>query len=250
MVYKSYLDIYQVMLTRTDTYFYVTFVMIGNLPAEADVHYSVELDLDKDGAGDFLVTAALPPDSEWTIENVWVYADEDDDIGGLFPLYMEDEAPEQNGYEKQIYASGEGPDKDLAWVRRDPENRNRLQLAFKESLPGSIGFMWSAWADEGIKDPGLFDFNDHFTFDDAGSPNSGNYRYPVKAVSLIDSTCRSWYGFVPTGEEPGLCYAGDMYVELEGYGWCEPSPTQSGCEPQKCKDKCPADKFCVPCKLP
>jgi hypothetical protein len=250
MVYKSYLDIYQVMLTGADTWFYITFVMIGNLPEEADVHYSVELDVDHDGAGDFLVSAALPPNTEWTTDNVWVYTDEDDDIGGLYPLYMEEEALEQNGYEREIYASGEGTDPDLAWVRRDPDNRNRLQLAFKRSLTGSLGFMWSAWADEGIKDPGLYDFNDHFTYVEAGSPNTGNYRYPVKAVSLIDSTCRAWYDFVPNGEEPGLCYAGDMYVELEGYGWCEAKPKQSGCEPQQCKDKCPADKFCVPCKLP
>lgn len=191
MEYRNYLDIYQVKLLAADPWIYITFVLIGNLPAEGDIRYAVELDLTHDGRGDFLVIASLPPDAEWTTDGVQVRADGDDDIGGLFPLYMEGPFPEMNGYEKEIFKNGEGEDRDLAWVRRDPDNRNQIQIAFKNSLVGSIGFLWNVWTDEGLKDPALFDFNDHFTFDEAGSPNKGNYRYPLKAVALIDSTCRS-----------------------------------------------------------
>ncbi len=250
MEYRSYLDIYQVKLVAADPWIYITVVLIGKLPAEGDIRYAVELDTDHDGRGDFLVITSLPADIEWTTDGVQVRADGDEDIGGLFPLYMEGPLPEQNGYEKIIFDKGEGEDRDLAWVRRDPDNRNQVQIAFKDSLVGSIGFLWNVWTDEGIKDPGLFDFNDHFTFDEAGSPNKGNYRYPLKAVALVDSTCRSWYGYIPTGTEPGLCFTGDHLQELPGYGWCEASAKSTGCENNICMSNCPRNRFCIPCKLP
>lgn len=250
MQYRSYLDIYQVNLQVADPWVYITFVLIGKLPPIGDIRYAVELDLDHDGRGDFLVMASLPPDTTWTTDNVWVLADEDEDIGGLYPLYIEESTQEQNGYEREIFSSGVGEDRDLAWVRRDPEERNQLQLAFKESITGVLGFMWSAWTDEGIKDPSQFDFNDHFSYDEAGSPNKGNYRYPVKAVALVDSTCRSWYGFIPTGDEPGLCFTGDQVQDLPGYGWCEVNAKRSGCGENPCLLYCPGNRFCIPCKLP
>jgi hypothetical protein len=250
MEYRSYLDIYQVKLQGANPWIYITFVLIGNLPDEGDIRYSVELDLDHDGRGDFLVMAALPPNSEWTTDNVWVLADENEDIGGLFPLYVEEPSQEGNGYEREIFANGEGADPDLAWVRRDPMNRNQLQIAFKESLTGVLGFLWSAWTDEGLKDPSLFDFNDHISFNDAGSPHKGNYRYPVKEVALMDSTCRSWYGYLPNGSEPGLCFTGEQIQELPGYGWCEVNAKISGCGSNPCLVECPGGRFCIPCKLP
>ena len=43
-------------------------------------------------------------------------------------------------------------------------------------------FMWSAWADDGVIDPGKFDYNDQFTLTEAGSPISGAAEYPLKAI--------------------------------------------------------------------
>lgn len=249
MQYRDYLDIYQVNMQVTDPWIYITFVLIGKLPAEGDVQYSVELDVNHDGRGDYLVAASLPVDTEWSTEGVQVLEDDDGDIGGLFPLYMEGPLQELNGYEKVIFANGEGADRDLAWARRDPDFRNRLQIAFKDNLVGSIGFLWSAWTDEGINNPALYDFNDQFTFDDAGSPNKSNYRYPLKAVALVDSTCRSWYGYIPSGTEPGLCFTGDQVQEQPGYGWCEASAKSTGCE-NPCLLYCPRNRFCLPCKVP
>lgn len=249
MQYRNYLDIYQVNLQVTDPWIYITFVLIGKLPTEGDIQYAIELDVNHDGRGDYLVSASLPLDIEWTTDGVQVLEDDDGDIGGLFPTYMEGPLPELNGYEKIIFKDGEGMDRDLAWVRRDPNFRNQLQFAFKDNLVGSIGFLWSAWTDEGIKDPSLFDFNDKFTFDEAGSPNKSNYRYPLKAVALVDSTCRSWYGYIPSGTEPGLCFTGDQIQEKPGYGWCEASAKSTGCE-NPCLLYCPRNRFCLPCKVP
>ena len=250
MEYRSYLDIYQVNMQVTDPWIYITFVLIGKLPEAGDIRYAVELDLNHDGRGEFLVMTSLPANNEWTTDGVQVRADGDGDIGGVFPLYMEGPLPELNGYEKVLFENGEGEDRDLAWARRDPDNRNQIQIAFKDSLVGSIGFLWNAWTDEGLKDPALFDFNDHFTFEEAGSPNKGNYRYPLKAVALVDSTCRSWYGYIPLGTEPGLCFTGDQVQELPGYGWCEASAKSTSCEKNACLSYCPRNRFCLPCKLP
>ncbi len=248
MQYRDYLDIMRVDLKVKEPWVYITFILIGNLPEEGDIRYAIELDIDHEGRGEFLVMAALPPDTDWTTDGVWVLADEDGDIGGVYPLYYETPAPEQNGYEREIFSNGEGDDRDLAWVRRDPDHKNQIQIAFKDNLIGTLGFLWSAWTDEGLRDPSLFDFNDHYTFEEAGSPNKDNYRYPLKAVALVDSTCRSWYGYVPTGDEPGLCFSEVQLQELSGYGWCLPIAT-GGCGNNPCLLKCPG-KFCIPCRLP
>ena len=250
MLYRNYLDIYQANMQVTDPWIYITIILIGNLPAEGEMRYSIELDIDHDGRGDFLVMASLPADDIWAVDGVMVLADGDDDIGGLFPLYMEGPLSGQNGYETVLFENGEGEDRDLAWARRDPDHRNRIQIAFKDSLLGAIGFLWNVWADEGFKDPGLFDFNDHYTFEEAGSPNKDNFRYPLKAVALVDSTCRSWYGYIPSGNEPGLCFSGDHLQELPGYGWCEASANSTGCENNPCLLYCPRNRFCIPCKVP
>jgi hypothetical protein len=250
MDYLDYLDIYWVDILVSDPWVYFTYVLIGDLPEDSEARYSIELDLDHDGRGDFLVIASIPPDSEWTTEYISVLADEDEDIGGLYPMYMEDPLPGGNGYERVIFSNGEGADRDLAWVRRDPNAKNQIQIAIKDSLIGTVGMLWNAWAYEGLLDVALFDFNDHFTFEEAGSPNKDNYRYPVKAVAQVDSTCRSWYGYIPSGFEPGLCFTGEQVQKLPGYGWCEANAINSECGGNVCVAKCPKNRFCVPCKLP
>lgn len=247
MEYRDYLDIMRVDFQASSPYTYLTFVLIGDLPQEGDIRYMVELDTDHDGAGDVLVMAALPPDDKWTTDNVWVLADEDDDIGGLYKLYPDQSNPDQNGYETELFANGKGDDPDLAWVRRDPDQTNQIQIAYKKELNGVLGILWSAWTDEGIKDPGLFDFNDHFTFDEAGSPSKDNYRYPVKAVALVDSTCRSWYGYIPSGQEPGLCFTSQQPGEQPGMGYCVSDFSDRGCI-GSCLTSCPPGKVCVPCQ--
>jgi hypothetical protein len=235
MEYRDYLDIYQVAMNVADPWVYITIILIGNLPGEGDIRYAVEIDNDHDGRGDFLVMASLPPDSAWTTDGVVVMADDDEDVGGLFPLYMDESSAGLTGYEREIFSNGQGQDR---------------EFAFKDSLGGSIGFLWNVWTDEGVRDPALFDYNDHFTFVEAGSPNKDNYRYPVKDVALVDSTCRLWYGFIPNGTEPGLCFTEENAVKRPGYGWCVANATDMGCSIPACRAKCPKNKFCVPCNLP
>ena len=149
MVYKGYLDISKVNLYRVPPFTVVTFFLEGQLPDQEEPNYAVELDLDKDGRGDLLVMAELPPEESWTAEGVRVLRDGDDDVGGARPLQAEAPSPDWNGYEQEIFNSGRGEDPDLAWIRRDPESPQQVQIAYKEELQGSQGFLFGVWGGPG-----------------------------------------------------------------------------------------------------
>ncbi len=261
MDYFGDLDITRVDLKADSPWFYATFILADDLREVADVVYGLELDIDADGRGDFLVWAVLPSDTEWTTDGVQVLEDADDDVGGVYPLQIEDPNPDLNGYEKTVFNSGVGEDPDLAWIRRDPEETNQLQIAFKENIVGPDGFLWSAWADYGLMDPALFDYNDQFTLEEAGSPNNVKLDYPLKLIYQVDSTCRSWYGMTPLGTEPGRCageYAdkpgdgnGDGNGNGDKLGSCVMGTDLSGapvCGP--CLPTCPPREDCIACVLP
>ncbi len=207
MDYQEYLDITRAELSMGPPWVYVTIFLEGPPPAGSEAAYGVEVDLDIDGHGDWLILADAPPDSAWTTDGVRACRDANGDVGG--PTAMVSDAPHsaRDGYEDCVFDSGYGIGPDEAWIRRDPGHADRIQIAFLYSLIGNDGeFMWGAWSDENIKDPAWFDYHDHFTLIEAGSPASESSQYPVKAMASLDNTCRWGYGFIPTGSEPGVCY--------------------------------------------
>lgn len=205
MVYQGYIDITKVELFVMETWTYATIYLAERLPTSGTMKYGLELDLDENGRGDYLIQASLPTSLEWNVENVQVYEDKDNDVGGSVPMRIEPPNDRLNGYETLVFDSGEGTDPDLAWVRRNPEQPNSLQIAYKTELTNNLGFMFSAWADDSYQDLSLRDYHDHFSEESAGSPYPGSPLYPIKRVFSFDSTCRSYYGFTPKGTEPGLC---------------------------------------------
>ncbi len=205
MKYRGEIDIIRANLKAGTTWIYVSIFLAKDLPEIGEMKYGLELDLDENGRGDYLILCDLPLSSDWGVEGVQVYRDANGDVGGRFPMSMDTPDPELNGYEVLVFDAGDGDDPDLAWVRRHPDEPNSLQLAFKADLIGPTGYMWSAWADAGLRAPDYMDYNDRFTAETAGSPYPGSPLYPLKAVYLVDSTCRSYYGFTPSGDEPGLC---------------------------------------------
>ncbi|MFN2148603.1 MAG: hypothetical protein ACK2T2_09420 [Anaerolineales bacterium] len=207
MDYKNYLDITRGELSLNPPFVYVTIQLEGSPPPGVTVDYGLEVDLDLDGHGDWLITGQAPPDTNWTTDGVRACRDANNDVGG--PTAMRVDAPNaaRDGYEDCVFESGYGIGPDEAWIRRDPSNANYIQVAFLFTLIGSDGeFLWGAWADEGLREPAWFDYQDHFTAVEAGSPASTSSEYPIKAVALLDNTCRWGYGFTPTGTEPGACY--------------------------------------------
>jgi hypothetical protein len=207
MDYKGYLDITRGELSASSPWFYAIIYLEESPPAESEPFYGVEIDLDKNGRGDVLIWGLVAPDTEWTTDGVQVLKDSNNDVGGGIPVVAESPPQTGNGYDDLVFDAGIGPDPDAAWIRRSPSSPTQIQLAFKQSLIGSSSeFLWGVWADEGPQNAAFFDYNDHWSISEAGSPASNSSNYPLKELAMVDNSCRWGYGFTPTGTEPGACF--------------------------------------------
>lgn len=206
-LYLPEIDIQEMSSYRDDTWLYFSITVKSrdaNLALSGK--YAVEIDSDIDGRGDWLLMVTAPASGEWTTDGVEVWTDSNNDVGGELSVTA-DEQSQGNGYDTRIFGSGVGDDPDLAWARIPPGGPFTIQLAIKISLLGSNGvYMAGVWAGRDMLDPSLFDLNDHFTQEAAGSPlTEFEFYYPLKAVAEIDNTCRVAVGFQPSGGEPGIC---------------------------------------------
>jgi uncharacterized repeat protein (TIGR01451 family) len=206
MDYLAHVDIQYGALDVQDPWIYVTFHLMGEPPLDSNATYALEIDLDLDGRGDWLIIAIPPPSTQWTTDGVFAWQDADNDVGGATPLRADRPSPERNGYEELVFDQGRGADPDTAWVRRVPGEPRRVQIAFKHALiEGAETFLWGLVAEQNGNLPAWYDFNDHFLYEVAGSPRLGDAEYPVQALAALDSTCRFAVGFTPNGAEPGIC---------------------------------------------
>jgi hypothetical protein len=207
MDYQAYLDITRGELSVGSPFAYATIFLEGSPPAGSTALYGIEIDLDRDGRGDWLVYGQVPATSDWTSAEVRVYKDSDNDVGDGTPVEEDGSGAGLNGFDDMEFDMGYNTtDPDAAWIRRDPSNASRVQLAFKMAFIGSPNnFLWGVWSDEGPQNPAWFDYNDHFTLSEAGSPDTASSQYPVKALYSVDNTCRYAYGFTPTTNLPGMC---------------------------------------------
>jgi hypothetical protein len=224
MTYVQNLDIVTFDLTKDDTWYYISISLVGSDPNDTHgINYGIEVDLNRDGFGDYLIWAQPPYTPPWSTTNVKVFSDQNHDTGGLSG--EKSDAPIQgNGYETLVFDgnSGQGTanDPDLAWVRVNAGRYATVQFAFKRSLIGS-SFMLGVLADAGLKDPGKFDYNDRFTEAEAGSPVKDKQYYPLKALYEVDNTCLEAFGFKANGFEPKLCPREEP----------KPQKTPSACQP-------------------
>jgi hypothetical protein len=206
MVYFPDLDIQKAVLNRTSDWVYVVISLKGPGP-DNDMRgfYGLEVDLDLDGRGDVLIMAGQPGDT-WSTDRVKVWQDTNNDVGSRTALTA-DYPQMGDGYDKLLFDQGIGSDADLAWARRSPSDTNAVQIAFKPSAINSDAeYLWGAWTDLGVMEPSWFDYNDHFTHAEAGSPlKEITQHYPLKALAQVDNTCRWSVGFTPKGDEPGIC---------------------------------------------
>lgn len=201
------LDITRTRLSRDEQWVFVIVKLVGQDPAGGlNGDYGVELDLNVDGRGDVFVMAAKPG-SVWSTDGVRAWKDDNHDVGATHPI--QSDAPENgNGYETLVFDQGVGVDPDLAWARISPSDPNSVEVAFKRGLINDDDiFTWGAWAmSDAMLNPAWFDYNDHFTAAEAGSPLTElTQYYPIKALAEVDNTCRWSVGFTPTGSEPGIC---------------------------------------------
>jgi hypothetical protein len=209
MQYLPGIDLIRAEIHRSGDWFYVT-IRLQESPTDeekASARYGVEVDTDLDGRGDYLIWAAAPAGTTWSTDGVQVWTDKNNDVGGPVPIKLDAPNADRNGYDELVFDQGLGADPDAAWARFAPEDAKRVQIAFKPATIGNdADFLWGVWADAGSKQPGWFDYDDHFTFAEAGSPLKGNVQYPLKALEALDNTCLMSYGFMLLGTEPGACY--------------------------------------------
>jgi hypothetical protein len=207
MDYLPDLDIIGARLTRDTTWVYLNIALEGQNPAGGLLgDYGAEFDLNLDGRGDLLLMAKKPG-ATWSTDGVRVWTPSKNDVGGARPI-LSDPPSNTSGYDTLVFDQGVGSDPDAAWARVSPTDPNSVQLAIKNTLIKNAGtFMWGAWAmDDSMLHPDWFDYNDHFTLAQAGSPLiEDTTNYPLKALAEVDNTCRWAVGFVPTGNEPGIC---------------------------------------------
>ncbi len=201
MTYIPDMDIVTYNVQITDEWIYVSIQLIGNEPNnEMGIHYGVELDLDGDGFGEYIIWSNPPYTSEWSTNGVQVYEDDNHDTGGLSAA-LSDAPLDGDGYETKIFDSGIGDDPDLAWVRAYAGRQATIQFAFKKSLSGS-SFLLGVLADAGLRDVSKMYYNDRFTEVEAGSPETGEDEYPLKALYAFDNACREAFNYNAIGYEP------------------------------------------------
>lgn len=223
--YSADLDIVQAGLRRSGDWITVTIHLSGTPKGTLlSGSYGVEIDIDADGRGDFLVVARKPG-LIWSVNDVSIWRDANHDVGGRIAIKA-DGTNTGDGFELQLFDSGKGYDTDAAWARVNPNDFRSVQISFKKAvIDNDKAFLWNAWAAEKIQ-PSLFDYNDHFTLAEAGSPIPAQDKaYPLNQLANVDNTCRWAVGFTPTGAEPGLCpltidpYAGNSESYIHGLVW-------------------------------
>lgn len=206
MSYVADLDIASYNLAYDEKFYYVSIELIGTDPNnEIGINYAVELDLDGDGFGDFIIIARPPYSGDWSTDNVQVVQDTNHDTGGLSAEKSDAPLP-GDGYDTVTFDGGrrQDDDPDLAWVRINAGKYATVQFAFKVALAENR-FMYGVIADAGLKSIADMDYVDRFTEAEAGSPEKNEQYYPLKALYGVDNVCREVHGFTGTGQEPHRC---------------------------------------------
>jgi hypothetical protein len=213
MEYIPQLDIMDFSIASDNTFFYVE-IQLSGLDASTNSltgSYGVEIDRNRDGRGEILITTAPPYTTEFSTNGVAVYVDTNGDIGGK-KAGRPDDGFVGNGYEGVLFDLSQNihpKDNDLAWVRFVGGERPAVEIAFKKWIfqDGKEAFFWNVWASGTKLDPSKFNLHDTMTIEQAGASNAENPNYPLKGLAAIDNSCRLPYGYEALGSEPMGCLA-------------------------------------------
>ena len=165
--------------------------------------------------------ASLPSD-EWSAENVKAYTDRNANVGGYKPTTYETNTV-SDGYETQVFFEADK----VAYARVTPDDSCSIQIAISRVLiKNPKEFLWGAWADRAIQNPAIFDYNDHFTRGQAGSPIKDDKYYSLNELHSLDNTCRLPHGFEAASGYNGICISIPVNQEDE-----TESPAIPACPP-------------------
>jgi hypothetical protein len=205
MFYFSDLDIQKAEIAQDENFYYVTITVDSYHPdGGLQAGYGVEIDEDRDGRGDLLIVVDRPFSTAWDIAGVTVRRDANNDVGGS-KIMRPDTGYTGDSYEQVLFSVDVLDDPDMAWARVTDAQHPQVTIAFKKSIVSSSTFLWGVWAADSLLELVTLDIHDYFTAEEAGSPNPSMSTFPLKAVNLVDNTCRETFGFTATAPLPGLC---------------------------------------------
>lgn len=245
--YFPELDITQYEVLQDDTWIYANIVLRSRSANGAlSGQYALEIDNDIDGRGDWLILVTAPAATEWTVENVQVWQDTNNDVGGNNPVIADKNPGFGDGYETKVFDSGIGNDPDAAWARVSPDNQNVVQIAVKAALvDDDRKYLAGTWAGKSL-DPAMFDFNDKMTQEQAGAAVKSFAYYPIQALAELDRACRVSIGGVASGNNLGLCQVYSPQANPEDP---QPPVPSSGCQPLQCPSGWGFDQATCQCVL-
>ena len=92
MLYIPFIDIKQSNLIRNkdNKYIYSDIFLLDNpsLAPDGEYGFGIELDVNLDGRGEYLVWTKLPKSTEWSVEGVRVLKDTNKSVGAIKPMFM------------------------------------------------------------------------------------------------------------------------------------------------------------------
>ena len=116
MDYKKENDILEILLAEDDDFYIFSLEIVG--PGDdgfLSASYGIEFDSDLDGRGDVLLWAKGGDHPEWTIDDVMVLRDSNDDVGGSRPVLPDND--DGDGYDEVLFSKEVLNDPDAAWQR-------------------------------------------------------------------------------------------------------------------------------------
>jgi len=203
-VYYPNIDIVDTTVYQDDIWIFGV-IQVKELK-NTDGQYALELDIDVDGYGDYLIRVSNPSSEDWSNAGSQIFEDANNDVGNKKAVISDKDAS-GDGFETLVFDADGGIGSDAARARISPDEPNTIEIAvLREAVGNPERYLINMWAGSAILDPSLFDINDHYTHEQAGAANTDyEVYYPIKQVAEIDNTCRMAVGFAPNGSEPGLC---------------------------------------------
>ena len=117
MIYHPDVDLTKVEISYDNTFYYISIYLSDVNPTNNTLNawYGVEFDTDLDGRGDYFLWAKGTDNIQWNIEEVYVFTDINNDVGGYQPL--KENAPNYAGdsYETILFSPQVLTDPDTAW---------------------------------------------------------------------------------------------------------------------------------------
>ncbi|MCP3870753.1 MAG: hypothetical protein GY703_22205, partial [Gammaproteobacteria bacterium] len=186
--YYPRIDIERVQIGADDNWFYFAIDVVGTGMSD---FFNYEIDTDGDDRGDYYVVVKSPKDlgNGWSQKDVMVWSDENESVGGTYPLRAEGTGSSQDGYENEFWKEGNSTYPDGVWARVNPSNATVVELAVQYSLLGNPQVVaLRGWAQKGSQDNKAFYYHDYRNAAQHGSPYPNNTNYPTANVYEVDNS--------------------------------------------------------------